>query len=118
MGNALLPEVERVRFGMGVAREVARRSEMSEPYMVFGPDPSHEEGSRYLTADQLGVGRLRESINIEGEWILSSVSPANFGTFSFEAHDQADAEQKAIAWITTQQAELLEELTGDEEDED
>ena len=29
---------------------------MSDPYVVFGPDPTHEEGSRYLTADQMGVG--------------------------------------------------------------
>ncbi|TMK57869.1 MAG: hypothetical protein E6G51_04955 [Actinobacteria bacterium] len=91
---------------------------MSDPYMVFGPDPSHEEGTRYLTADQIGVGRLRKSNNMDEEWILSSVAPANYGTVSFKAEDQADAERKAIAWITSQQAELLEELTGDDEDED
>jgi hypothetical protein len=101
-----------------VAREVARRSEMTDPYMVFGPDPSHEEGSRYLTADQIGVGRLRKSDTIEGEWILSSVAPANYGTVSFEAEDHADAERKAIAWLTTQHADLLEELAGEDEDED
>ncbi len=91
---------------------------MSDPYMVFGPDPSHEEGSRYLTADQMGVGRLRRSDTIEGEWILSSVAPASYGTVSFDAENQADAERKAIAWIATMQAELLKELTGDDEDED
>jgi hypothetical protein len=37
---------------------------------------------------------------------------------SFKAEEQADAERKAIAWITSQQAELLEELSGDDDDED
>ena len=91
---------------------------MSDPYVVFGPDPSHEEGSRYLTADQLGIGRLRKSDNMEGEWVLSSVAPAAYGTVSFTAEEQPDAERKAIAWITTMQAALLQELTGDDEDED
>lgn len=91
---------------------------MSDPYMSFGPDPSHQEGSRYLTADQIGVGRLRRLDTIEGEWILSSVSPATYGTVSFHADDQADAEQKAIAWITMQEAELLERLTGEDDNED
>lgn len=91
---------------------------MSDPYMVFGPDPSHEEGSRYLTADQIAVGRLRKSDTIESEWVLSSVAPANYGTVSFDAQDQADAESKAIAWITTMQAELLKVLIGDDEDDD
>jgi len=50
--------------------------------------------------------------------VLSSVSPASYGTVSFDAEDQADAENKAIAWITTMQAELLKELTGDDEDEE
>lgn len=88
---------------------------MSDPYMSFGPDPSHEEGSRYLTADQIGVGRLRKSDTIEGEWILSSVAPANYGTVSFQADDQANAERKAIGWIATQEDELLKELTGEDE---
>jgi hypothetical protein len=101
-----------------VAREVARRQQDERSLHGFGQDPSHEEGTRYLTADQIGVGRLRKSNNMDEEWILSSVAPANYGTVSFKAEEQADAERKAIAWITSQQAELLEELSGDDDDED
>lgn len=89
---------------------------MSDPYLSFGLDPSHEEGSRYLTADALGIARLRRSENMEGEWVLSSVAPASFGTVSFQADDQNDAERKAIAWVVANPEEALAWMDDDDDD--
>jgi hypothetical protein len=72
---------------------------MSNPYIAVGPDPAHDPNTRYLTADQLGVGRLQPSESIEGEWVLSPAGPAFFNPVSFEAEDQLDAERQAIAWL-------------------
>lgn len=74
---------------------------MSDPYIAFGPDPSGDSDTRYLTADQLGLGRLRreENPDLEGEWVLTPAGPAFFNPVSFRAEDQADAERKAIAWL-------------------
>jgi hypothetical protein len=73
---------------------VSRRERHERSVHGFRASPSHEEGSRYLTADQIGVGRLRKSDTIEDEWILSSVGPAHYGTVSFDAENHADAEAR------------------------
>jgi hypothetical protein len=72
-----------------------------DPYLAFGPDPGGDGDTRYLTADQLGLGRLSRAENpeLDGEWILSAVAPAIFAPVSFEADDREDAEAKAIAWL-------------------
>lgn len=74
---------------------------MPDPYITFGPDPAGDPDTRYLTADQLGLGRLRRQENpgLEGEWVLSAVAPAIFAPVSFEADDRPDAEGKAIGWL-------------------
>jgi hypothetical protein len=74
---------------------------MPDPYFAFGPDPGGDSDTRYLTADQLGLGRLRrqENPDLDGEWVLGAVTPAIFAPVSFAAGDQEDAERKAIAWL-------------------
>ena len=74
---------------------------MADPYIAVGPDPGGDTETRYLTADQLGLGRLRKEQNpdLKGEWILTAVGPAFFEPISFEADDQEDAEGRAIAWL-------------------
>jgi hypothetical protein len=74
---------------------------VSDPHIIFGPDPAGDPGAHYLTADQLGLGRLRrgEKPELDGEWVLSAVAPATFASVSFAAYDLDDAESKAIAWL-------------------
>ena len=87
-----------------------------DAYIYFGPDPGGDQETRYLLVEAIGIGRVKQSSNIEGEWVLSSVAPGNYGTVSLLADNQEDAEEKAIAWLRTEQEELLEELTGEESD--
>jgi hypothetical protein len=89
---------------------------MPDPYLSFGPDPGHDENISHLTADALGIGRLRPAENIDEEWVLSSVAPANYGTVSFEAENRDDAEQKAIAWVRANAEQALAWM--DDEDDD
>jgi hypothetical protein len=71
---------------------------VAEPYLEAGPDPSGGNAT-YLTADQLGVGRLAASRNVEGEWVLSSADPLAFGTVAFKADDEQQAIEHAKAWL-------------------
>ena len=88
---------------------------MADTYITFGPDPGGDAEVRYLSADQLGLGRLRRQENpgLEGEWVLSAVGPACFAPVSFEADDQENAERKAISWLEkhlrTERPDLLDE---------
>jgi hypothetical protein len=75
---------------------------MPDAYLSFGADPSHDADVRYLTADAVGIARLRRSTNMEGEWVLSSVAPV-----SFEAADQDEAERNAIGWVEANADEVL-----------
>ena len=92
---------------------------MDDPYIIVGDDPGGDPDTRYLTADQLGLGRLRrqENPDLEGEWVLSAVSPAFFAPVSFEADSQEEAENQAIAWLSvhlrTERRDLFHE---DDED--
>lgn len=80
---------------------------MTDVYLSFGPDPSHEEGSRYLTADAMGIARLRRSESMRGEWVLTCVAPTSFEPTSFLAADQDEAERNAIGWVDANADELL-----------
>lgn len=80
---------------------------MPDAYLSFGPDPSHEEGCRYLTADATGIARLRQSQSIEGEWVLSSVAPSTFETVTFAAVDQDEAERNSKGWVEANAEEVL-----------
>lgn len=90
---------------------------MSDAYIYFGPDPAGDPEVEYLLVEASGVGRLRPSKNIDGEWALSSVAPGNYGTVTFTAEDVEEAKSNAIAWIRSHQPELLEMLSGGDEDE-
>jgi len=49
---------------------------MSDPYMSFGPDPSHEQGSRYLTVDQIwGRETSKKRASLIKVSILATRSP-------------------------------------------
>lgn len=89
---------------------------MSDPYITVGPDPSGDSDSHYVTADQLGLGRLRESDTLPGEWVLKAVSPAIFSPVSFTADDIDDAKAKAIAWLDKHLRTERPDLLGDVED--
>jgi hypothetical protein len=87
-----------------------------DAYIYFGPDPGGDQETRYLLVEAIGIGRLKQSSDVNGEWVLRSVAPGNYGTVPFLADDQEEAEEKAITWLRTEQEELLEELTGEESD--
>ncbi len=87
---------------------------MTDVYLSFGPDPSHEEGSRYLTGDAIGIARLRKSENMESEWVLTCVAPTRFEPTNFLAADQDEAERNAIGWIEANADEVLAWMQDDE----
>ncbi|HET7590973.1 MAG TPA: hypothetical protein VFK14_12435 [Solirubrobacterales bacterium] len=88
---------------------------MDDPYITVGPDPSGDPDSHYVAADQLALGRLRESETVAGEWMLSSVSPAIFSPVSFIANDLDDAKSKAIAWLDKHLRTERPDLLGDDD---
>ena len=90
---------------------------MPSPYFEFGADPNGDRDSSYLTADQVGVGRLKPSQNMDGEWILSPVGPTAFNPVSFRAQDLDGAQSNARAWMDAYLAEHHEGLFADDEDE-
>jgi len=90
---------------------------MSDPYITVGPDPSGDPDSHYVTADQLGLGRLRASDTMPGEWVLSAVSPAIFAPVSFTADGLEDAKSKAAAWLAKHLRTERPDLLGDDDED-
>lgn len=86
---------------------------MPDAYLSFGPDPNHDADSRYLTADALGIGRLRRSGNMDREWILSAVAPAAFEPVTFLADDRDEAERDAKGWVQANADEVLSSMEDD-----